>query len=74
MEIGNLCKIEGIDYIVLANYENYLMLLNASASEINGSGNIIIVEDFDGKTAKVVKDKVKIAYVVNKVLKSEEDK
>ena len=52
MEVGNTCKINGIEYIVLATFEKYSMLLNNSESEINGSGNVIIVEDIDGKNAK----------------------
>ena len=49
------------------------MLLNNSESEINGSGNVIIVEDIDGKNAKVIKDKMTIAYVVQQILKDEDN-
>lgn len=73
MEVGNTCKINGIEYIVLATFEKYSMLLNNSESEINGSGNVIIVEDIDGKNAKVIKDKMTIAYVVQQILKDEDD-
>ncbi|MBQ3213987.1 MAG: hypothetical protein IJB10_03160 [Clostridia bacterium] len=73
MEVGNTCKINGIEYIVLATFEKYSMLLNNSESEINGSGNVIIVEDIDGKNAKVIKDKMTIAYVVQQILKDEDN-
>ena len=72
MEVGNVCKINGIEYIVLANFKKYSMLLNNAESELNGAGDVIIVEDLDGKNAKVVKDKVTIAYVVQQILKDEE--
>lgn len=73
MEVGNTCKINGIEYIVLATFEKYSMLLNNAESEINGSGNVIIVEDIDGKNARVVKDKMTIAYVVQQILKDEDN-
>ena len=73
MEVGNTCKINGIEYIVLATFEKYSMLLNNSESEINGSGNVIIVEDIDGKNAKVIKDKMTSAYVVQQILKDEDN-
>ena len=73
MEVGNTCKINGIDYIVIATFEKYSMLLNNAESELNGSGDIIIVEELDGKNAKVVKDKMTIAYVVQQILKDEEE-
>ncbi|MBQ9792538.1 MAG: hypothetical protein IJW32_02170 [Clostridia bacterium] len=74
MEVGNTCKINGIEYIVLATFEKYSMLLNNAESEVNGSGNVIIVEDIDGKNARVVKDKMTIAYVVQQILKDEKNK
>lgn len=73
MEIGNTYKINGIDYIVIATFEKYSMLLNNAESELNGAGNVIIVEDLDGKNVKVVKDKMTIAYVVQQILKDEEE-
>ena len=73
MEIGNTYKINGIDYIVIATFEEYSMLLNNAESELNGAGNVIIVEDLDGKNVKVVKDKMTIAYVVQQILKDEEE-
>ena len=73
MEIGNTYKINGIDYIVIATFEKYSMLLNNAESELNGAGDVIIVEDLDGKNVKVVKDKMTIAYVVQQILKDEEE-
>lgn len=73
MEVGTICKINSIEYIVLAQYKKYSMLLNNANSEMNGAGNVILVEDIDGNNAKVVKDKAKIAYVVQQILKDEED-
>lgn len=72
MEIqsGEFYKIQGIEYIVLATYEKYAMLINNSDSEVNGSGNIIIIEKLDNKKAKVVKDKVTITYVIQQILKN----
>ena len=72
MEIqsGEFYKIQGIEYIVLATYEKYAMLINNSDSEVNGSGNIIIIEKLDNMNAKVVKDKVTITYVIQQILKN----
>ena len=66
---GDIFTIHGLEHVVIGCYDKYVLLLNNSQSELNGSGNIILVEPISKDNFKVVKDKKIIADVVKNLLK-----
>lgn len=67
LQTGSFYTIQGVEYLVLSTFEKYALLLNNSSSEINGSGNVVLVQQLDNKNARVVKDKEEIKTIIEKM-------
>ena len=68
LKTGSFYTIQGVEYFVLSTFEKYALLLNNSSSELNGSGNVILIEQLDNKNAKVIKDKDQIKSIIDKMM------
>ena len=68
VEEGAVYNINNKNYAVIATYEDFAMLLNTANSTLNGSGDIILVEVLENSQFKVIKDKVRIATIVQKMI------
>lgn len=68
LQTGSFYTIQGVEYFVLSTFEKYALLLNNSSSELNGSGNVILIEQLDNKNAKVIKDKDQIKSIIDKMM------